>query len=124
MANAEHPGGGVTRGARAQEEDICRRTSLYPMLDPVLYPLETDALLYTPDVRIVKDGEYRCLPPEVSGVIDGVLTSAAFCHPPLAAGGTQFARARDAEGMRFKVRCGPLDAWGTDGLPLQLLSLP
>ena len=101
MANADDPGGGVTRGARAQEEDICRRTTLYPMLDETLYPLEADELLYTPNVKIVKDGNYQ--PLQATEVIDGVLSSAALCQPLLAARETQFALATDAEAMRFKV---------------------
>ena len=33
FASAKHPGGGVTRGARAQEESICRASTLYPCLN-------------------------------------------------------------------------------------------
>ena len=32
FANAFHPGGGVTKGASAQEESLCRTSTLYPLL--------------------------------------------------------------------------------------------
>ena len=85
MANEEFPGGGVLGGAGAQEEDICRRTTLYPTLERAEYPLEPDALLYTPNVEIVKDCDYQEVAAEERVNIDGVLTSAAVCCPQLSA---------------------------------------
>lgn len=67
FASATHPGGGVIRGAHAQEECLCRCSTLYPALstDSMMqnYYLfhrsrhdarYTDAVIYTPDVRIIK----------------------------------------------------------------------
>lgn len=67
FASATNPGGGVTRGSRAQEEAICRCSTLYPALcTPELrrsyYQFHrdrhdtryTDACIYTPDVTIIK----------------------------------------------------------------------
>ena len=33
LANPVHPGGGVRRGVRAQEEDLCRKSSLLLSLE-------------------------------------------------------------------------------------------
>ena len=67
FASATTPGGGVTKGSSAQEESLCRCSTLYPALTaPSLWdayysvnraarnPLYTDALIYTPNVTICK----------------------------------------------------------------------
>lgn len=64
FASASHPGGGVVRGANAQEECLCRCTTLYLALTgknaaPFYHlshgnALHTDACLYTPGVVAIK----------------------------------------------------------------------
>lgn len=68
FASPVNPGGGVTVGATAQEECLCRCSSLYPCLDQrrlwdgyylrnrsARNPLSTDACIYTPGVLVVKE---------------------------------------------------------------------
>ena len=65
FASARNPGGGFLGGARAQEEDVCRCSALYPCLleQPTYYDVNrahpnaiyTDHLIYTPDVPFFKD---------------------------------------------------------------------
>ncbi len=70
FASATNPGGGVTKGSRAQEECLCRCSTLYPCLTrsdlwqnyyhfhrerhDVTY---TDACIYSPDVLIIKSDD-------------------------------------------------------------------
>ena len=72
FASATTPGGGVTKGSSAQEESLCRCSTLYPALTSnalwdayysvnraARNPLYTDALIYTPGVTICKtDDDY------------------------------------------------------------------
>lgn len=83
-ANALTPGGGYKNGARAMEEDICRRSGLSSAIDESngeqenFYPLSNSELLYTKDVPIFREGrngQYRYLPAPV-GI--SMLTSAAI----------------------------------------------
>ena len=70
FANAFHPGGGVTKGASAQEECLCRTSTLYPLLCrrtlrdsfykhhyDLNTPKASDSLIYTEGVIICKTDE-------------------------------------------------------------------
>lgn len=92
FANPYNPGGGIWRGANAQEEDLCRRSSLLFSLESdeakkyyqynkenrnrELYRNEygTNSMILTPHVTIIKDKDYKYYF-ELPGV--SVLTAAA-----------------------------------------------
>ncbi|MCD8307516.1 MAG: TIGR02452 family protein [Clostridia bacterium] len=80
MASGTEPGGQTRKGAGAQEEDLCRRTSLLMSLESdaasdyyaynksVQGRLGTDAIIYSPHVEVIKDSRanYLSYPFEVS----------------------------------------------------------
>lgn len=58
FASRHSHGGGYLRGARAQEEDLCRVIpQLYPSLTSIKYPYEQGSVLLTPNMAIMKDNE-------------------------------------------------------------------
>lgn len=74
FASATTPGGGVEKGASAQEECLCRVSTLYPCLteqkmwDSFYNPhrknrnaLHNDDIIYTPNVVVIKDDDYNML---------------------------------------------------------------
>lgn len=74
FASATTPGGGVEKGASAQEECLCRVSTLYPCLieqkmkDAFYTPhrkhrnaLHNDDIIYTPNVVVIKDDDYNML---------------------------------------------------------------
>ena len=91
FASATNPGGGVTKGSSAQEEAICRCSTLYANLKEqytwnAFYaphrrahnPLHNDDCIYTPDVVVFKsDTDYPQLLPEEKWYSVNVLTCAA-----------------------------------------------
>ena len=108
MASERCPGGGVRHGAKAQEEEICRRTTLYRTLAAVDggYPLAFDEIVYSPGVVVVKDARGRRLAESDRATID-VLSSAAIRRPDVvetAGEGSRFRHASDRETMRLKIR--------------------
>ena len=67
FASATNPGGGVINGSSAQEESLCRCSTLYPTLDQKYLwqnyysvnraagnPIHTDACIYSPNIVICK----------------------------------------------------------------------
>lgn len=75
FASATTPGGGVTKGAAAQEECLCRCSTLYPVISSEkcfnefykphrenLNALHNDDIIWTPDVIVIKGDSYGPLP--------------------------------------------------------------
>lgn len=89
FASATNPGGGVTRGSRAQEECLCRCSTLYPVLQTQyggFYQFHrsrhdvryTDACIWSPGILIIKDDSDLPKPlPEADWCEVDVLTCAA-----------------------------------------------
>ena len=109
FANAFHAGGGVTKGSSAQEESLCRTSTLYPLiyrrkLRDSFYqhhknlntPKASDSLIYTEGVIICKtDEDLPQRMPKSEWVKVDVITVAApdlrdksNQHAPLVNGGT------------------------------------
>ena len=74
FASATNPGGGVEKGASAQEECLCRVSTLYPCLTDQKMrasfytphrkhgnALHNDDIIYTPKVLIIKDDDHNML---------------------------------------------------------------
>ena len=103
LASPVHPGGGVRRGARTQEEDLCRKSSLLLSLESTTASkyydynkslhsfIGSDALMLTPQVEIIKDENgvlldntvvvsvLTCAAPKVSGGKEG-MSETAYRH--------------------------------------------
>lgn len=110
FANPVHPGGGVTRGARAQEEDLCRKSTLYISLlsdearrmydynQEARDHFATDYMVLSPNVEIFRDS-HGALSEETYVV--GVLTAAA---PMVNRGEITATEEEIAEIMRLRIR--------------------
>jgi len=74
FASATNPGGGVTKGSNAQEECLCRCSTLYnvlsdPKFDEIFYKphkehgnaLHNHDAIYTPNIQIIKSDNYNLL---------------------------------------------------------------
>lgn len=91
LASASNPGGGVSRGANAQEECLCRCSSLYFCLNTekmwegfyrphrnAQNPIHNDDIIYTPNVTVFKtDTAYPKLMQEKEWYEVNVITCAA-----------------------------------------------
>lgn len=91
FASARNPGGGVVRGAEAQEECLCRCSTLYPCINTEdlfknYYQMHrslkeltyTDACIYTPDIMVIKtDTAYPESMPESEWYSVDILTCPA-----------------------------------------------
>lgn len=94
FANPVNPGGGVRYGARAQEEDLCRKSSLLLSLesrDAARYyaynreqdtRMGSDAVIFTPKVEIIKDACGELLD-------DTIVLSVLTCAAPMVTRGTE-----------------------------------
>lgn len=88
LANPVNPGGGVYRGAKSQEEDLCRTSSLLPSLESEAARryydynrslntyMGSDAIIITPKVEIIRDEDGKLLE-------DSVVVSVMTCAAPM-----------------------------------------
>ncbi|KAK2804177.1 hypothetical protein FQN50_006719 [Emmonsiellopsis sp. PD_5] len=97
MANAHNAGGGWKRGALAQEEALCYRSSLSFTLKLRYYPIPETGAIYSPTVLVIRanmnEGGHKLLDlsrPERVPVVS-VISVAALCVPEVVA--------RSVEGM-------------------------
>jgi uncharacterized protein (TIGR02452 family) len=108
MASPLQPGGGVLRGAKAQEESLSMRSTLYPSLRPEWYPHPRNAVIYTPDVLVFRSSELKMLEVKDRFYVD-VISCAAPRHPKVSSGkdgstSVCYANAKDEEMMSLKVK--------------------
>ncbi|KAF9762093.1 hypothetical protein IL306_003561 [Fusarium sp. DS 682] len=89
MASHVSPGGGWLKGARAQEEALCYRSSLYLSLHRRYYPWRQRMGVYTPDVVIIRSDQetgHKLLMPTIQAQnlpVVSVLSIAALRTPPI-----------------------------------------
>ncbi|KAI4274167.1 MAG: hypothetical protein LQ337_004132 [Flavoplaca oasis] len=113
MANARWAGGGWIKGAMAQEEALCYRTSLYLTLKHRFYPMADRAAIYSPMVVVIRDSlakQHRLL--DLSRIEDlpvvSVVSMAALRDPSVVRrvsdGQETYAKVADRELMRAKIR--------------------
>lgn len=89
MASDYTPGGGVSIGCPAQEEEIFRCSNAHMTHPIIFYPLANNEVIYSPQVTIVKNGRAnnysRCVPFTVgmiacAAIRDPVLVDGKYCE--------------------------------------------
>ncbi|KAL1958631.1 hypothetical protein VTO42DRAFT_4228 [Malbranchea cinnamomea] len=118
MANAYSAGGGWKKGALAQEEALCYRSSLSFTLKLRYYPIPEFGAIYSPTVIVIRKSlkeNHRFYPldkPEEFPVVS-VISVAAICRPevvtervpgPQEVYRTRYAKREDRETMKEKMR--------------------
>lgn len=113
LANPVNPGGGVRNGARAQEEDLCRKSSLLLSLESSVAKryydynkslntyMGSDALMITPYVEIIKDENGELLD-------DTVVVSVLTCAAPMVSRGKEGMSESEYEEMVYNRIVGML----------------
>ncbi|KAL8854541.1 MAG: hypothetical protein Q9221_000576 [Calogaya cf. arnoldii] len=113
MANAHWAGGGFMKGAIAQEEALCYRSSLYFTLKHHFYPMADKAAIYSPTVVVIRESlakQHRIL--DLRRIDDlpvvSVVSMAALRDPSIlrrvSDGLETYAKPADRELMRAKMR--------------------
>jgi len=113
LANPVHPGGGVRRGARAQEEDLCRKSTLLLSLEgaeaaeyyrynrALQTNMGSDAVVVTPRVEIFRD--------ESGGLLDEtVVTAVMTCAAPMICEGLEGLTDAQYQALVYRRICGML----------------
>ena len=113
LANPVNPGGGVRRGARAQEEDLCRESSLLLSLESrAAAPyyeynrnlhtyMGSDAMMFTPKVEIIRDENGDFLD-------ETVIVSVLTCAAPMVSHGKEGMSEQEYQAMVYNRITGML----------------
>ena len=113
LANPVNPGGGVRRGAKAQEEDLCRKSSLLLSLEgqnarryyeynrSLHTYMGSDAIIIHPKVEILKDDKGNLLE-------DTVIVSVMTCAAPMLRYGMEGMSQADYEALLYRRVTGML----------------
>lgn len=113
LANSVNPGGGVRRGAKAQEEDLCRKSSLLLSLESdAALPyynynkslhthMGSDAIIITPQVELIKDENGDLLP-------ESVIVSVMTCAAPMISNGKEGLTEQEYEALVYNRIMGML----------------
>ena len=113
LANPVNPGGGVRRGAKAQEEDLCRKSSLLVSLESMkartYYDynrslntcMGSDAVMIHPQVEIIKDENGELLP-------ETVIVAVMTCAAPMLRNGMEGLSQKQYENLLYRRITGML----------------
>lgn len=113
LANPVNPGGGVRRGAKAQEEDLCRKSSLLLSLESrnslpyyeynrsLHTYMGSDAVIIHPQVEIIKDENGDLLK-------DTVIVAVMTCAAPMLTHGMEGMNRSEYEAMVYRRITGML----------------
>jgi uncharacterized protein (TIGR02452 family) len=109
LASERSAGGGWYKGALAQEEALCYRSSLYLSLHKSYYPIPSLSAIYSPSVLIIRDAMARghALLASTKAAdlpVTSVISVAALRHPELTDDQKQFKNAGARAETKRKIR--------------------
>jgi uncharacterized protein (TIGR02452 family) len=110
LASERSAGGGFHKGALAQEEALCYRSSLYLSLHKSYYPLPSLSAIYSPSVLIIRDAMSRghslltSTQQSADLPVTSVISVAALRRPALSEDGKSYKKEGQRAETKRKIR--------------------